>query len=87
MGFEGSRVGQQLPHQPGGLREPVLNPHLHLFKRHRVIVSVYAAGPLLGGALAVGVFALLRDRHVLTAKLFHDPTYPSVTGGTMPTRP
>ena len=30
---------------------------------------VYAAGPRLGGALAVGAFALLRDRHVLTAKL------------------
>ncbi len=45
---------------------------------------VYAAGPLLGGALAVGAFALLRDRHVLTAKLFHDPSYPSVTGGSMP---
>jgi len=48
---------------------------------------VYAAGPLLGGALAVGAFALLRDRHVLTAKLFHDPSYPSVTGGSLPTRP
>ena len=41
---------------------------------------VYVAGPLLGGALAVGGFALLRDRQVLTAKLFHDPRYRSTLG-------
>ena len=41
---------------------------------------VYVAGPLLGGALAVAGFALLRDRQVLTAKLFHDPRYRSTLG-------
>ena len=41
---------------------------------------VYVAGPLLGGAVAVGGFALLRDRQVLTAKLFHDPRYRSTLG-------
>jgi len=42
---------------------------------------VYVAGPLLVGALAVAAgFALLRDRRVLTAKLFHDPRYRSTLG-------
>jgi len=41
---------------------------------------VYVAGPLLGGAVAVAGFALLRDRQVLTAKLFHDPCYRSTVG-------
>ncbi len=41
---------------------------------------VYVAGPLLGGAVAVAGFALLRDRQVLTAKLFHDPRYRSTLG-------
>ncbi len=41
---------------------------------------VYVAGPLLGGAVALAGFALLRDRQVLTAKLFHDPRYRSTLG-------
>jgi len=41
---------------------------------------VYVAGPLLGVAVAVAGFALLRDRRVLTAKLFHDPRYRSTLG-------
>jgi hypothetical protein len=45
---------------------------------------VYVVGPLLGGALAVGLFALLRDRHVLTAKIFHDPAYPSTLASRLP---
>lgn len=46
---------------------------------------VYVAGPLLGGTIAVAAFALLRDRHVLTAKLFHDPRYRSTLGTSLPT--
>jgi aquaporin Z len=45
---------------------------------------IYVAGPLLGGAIAVGVFALFRDLHVLTAKLFHDPSYPSTLASSLP---
>lgn len=45
---------------------------------------VYIAGPLLGGALAVGVFALLRERQVLTAKIFHDPRYASTLASSLP---
>jgi aquaporin Z len=45
---------------------------------------IYVAGPLLGGALAVGAFALVRDRQVLTAKLFHDPRYPCTLASTLP---
>lgn len=48
---------------------------------------VYVAGPLLGGALAVGCFALFRDLHVLTAKLFHDPSYSSTLASSLPVAP
>jgi aquaporin Z len=56
----------------------LLAPHLeHL--------SLYAVGPLLGGLLAVGGYALLRDLHTVTAKLFHDPRRPSTLGSQLPT--
>jgi aquaporin Z len=45
---------------------------------------VYLAGPALGGLTAVGAFALIRDRHVLTTKLFHDPIYPSTMATSLP---
>jgi len=45
---------------------------------------VYVAGPTLGGALAVAFFASLRERHVVTAKLFHDPTYTSTFASSLP---
>ncbi len=48
-------------------------------------LPVYLVGPVLGGLLAVGVFSLIKDRHVLTAKLFHDPRYPCVLGSRLPT--
>jgi aquaporin Z len=48
---------------------------------------VYVAGPLLGGAIAVAVFADFRHQHVLTAKLFHDPAYPSTMATSLPTAP
>lgn len=45
---------------------------------------VYLAGPLAGGAIAVGVQRLLARRiWPLTAKLFHDPRYPSVLGSAL----
>ncbi len=47
---------------------------------------VYLVGPLLGGALATGVFGLFRDRVTLTAKLFHDPRYRSSLGSLLPVR-
>lgn len=46
---------------------------------------IYFAGPLAGGALAVLVFAAFKDRHILTAKLFHDHRYPSTLRTTLPT--
>lgn len=45
---------------------------------------IYFAGPLAGGALAVLAFAAFRDRHTLTAKLFHDHRYPSTLRTTLP---
>lgn len=48
--------------------------------------GVYVVGPLLGGALATGVFALFRDRVTLTAKLFHDARYRSSFGSELPIR-
>lgn len=58
------------------LLAPLLNPYW-----------VYVAGPLLGGALAVAVFALARQRHVLTVKLFHDPRYTSTLASSLPVAP
>ena len=46
---------------------------------------VYFAGPLAGSLLAVTVFAGFRNSTTLTAKLFHDPRYPSTLGSELPT--
>jgi aquaporin Z len=48
---------------------------------------IYVAGPLLGGAAAVGVFALIPAATVLTTKLFHDPAYPSTMASTLRVAP
>lgn len=58
-----------------------------LLAPHETPYWVYVLGPSLGGAFAVALFALLRDTHVVTAKLFHDPQYPSTLGTSLPTRP
>ncbi|MGI8607738.1 MAG: hypothetical protein ACR2MY_00715 [Candidatus Dormibacteria bacterium] len=40
---------------------------------------VYVVGPVTGAALAVGASRLVPGHHgPLTAKMFHDPSYPSV---------
>lgn len=41
---------------------------------------VHVVGPLAGGGIAVALFALMRSRRTLTAKLFHDPRYPGTLG-------
>lgn len=46
---------------------------------------VYVAGPVTGALAGCGVFALLRERRTLTAKLFHDPAYRSTLGSELPT--
>jgi aquaporin Z len=47
----------------------------------------YVIGPLSGAAVAVALFDLFgRGRQTLTAKLFHDPDYPSVHATTLPAR-
>lgn len=43
-------------------------------------LPIYLVGPVIGGAVAVSVFALVRSRSTLTAKLFHDPRYPGTLG-------
>ncbi len=48
---------------------------------------VYIAGPLSGALLAALGFAGFRSTHVLTAKLFHDPRYPTTLGTELPTAP
>ena len=48
---------------------------------------VYLAGPCAGALLAAAVFAAFRDTHTLTAKLFHDPRYPSTLASVLPTAP
>lgn len=47
----------------------------------------YFVGPLAGAFTASAVFRLFSRRQTLTAKLFHDPRYPSVHATTMPARP
>jgi aquaporin Z len=48
---------------------------------------IYVVGPLSGALLAAAAFGLLRDRHTLTAKLFHDPRYRSSFASAMPVAP
>lgn len=48
---------------------------------------IYVAGPCLGGALAVAVFALIPSATVLTTKLFHDPEYRSTMASTLAVKP
>lgn len=47
---------------------------------------VYLVGPLCGSLLAVGVFSLVPGAETLTAKLFHDPAYPSTLRSRLPIR-
>jgi aquaporin Z len=56
-----------------------------LIAPHLAHLGLYIAGPLLGSALAVASYALLRDLHTVTAKLFHDPRYPSTLASQLPT--
>jgi len=51
------------------------------------VVWVYVLGPATGAVLAAAIFALARRRTTLTAKLFHDPHYPSVHATSLPARP
>jgi aquaporin Z len=47
---------------------------------------VYFAGPLGGAVAATGLWAGVRGRRTLTAKLFHDPHYRSVLRSELPAR-
>lgn len=44
----------------------------------------YMVGPLAGAVLAVGAFALVPGVETRTAKLFHDPRYPTTMATTLP---
>lgn len=46
----------------------------------------YVGGPLAGAILAVAAWTLVRGRETLTAKLFHDPRYPSTLRSVLPAR-
>jgi aquaporin Z len=46
--------------------------------------GVYLVGPVLGGLVAVAVFGFLPGVETLTAKLYHDPAYPSPFGSALP---
>lgn len=47
----------------------------------------YVAGPVVGAAIAAGAFGVVTRRRTLTAKLFHDPEYPSVHATALPAKP
>jgi aquaporin Z len=52
------------------------------------LLWAYFAGPVVGAALAAGAFSwFTTERRTLTAKLFHDPDYPSVHATELPARP
>jgi aquaporin Z len=48
---------------------------------------VYIVGPIAGALIAAAGWLLVARRDVVTAKLFHDPAYPSVLGCTLPAKP
>jgi aquaporin Z len=48
---------------------------------------IYFVGPLAGSLLAVAVFGTLPGLETRTAKLFHDPRYPSTMATTLPVAP
>ena len=48
-------------------------------------IWVYIVGPCAGALLAAAVFAAFRHTNTLTAKLFHDPRYPSTLASDLPT--
>lgn len=45
---------------------------------------VYLVGPLVGAAAAVGAYNLVPETETLTAKLYHDPAYPSTLRSHLP---
>ena len=45
----------------------------------------YVVGPLTGALLAAAIFAMFPRIRVVTAKLFHDPRYPSTMASELPT--
>jgi hypothetical protein len=48
-------------------------------------VWIYFLGPMLGALLAAGLVHLMRGRlRPLTAKLFHDPRYPTIFRAAQP---
>jgi aquaporin Z len=54
---------------------------------HRLDVYwIYVAGPLAGAALAAGLHEVLPGGRPVTAKLFHDPSYRSSLGGSLPVK-
>jgi aquaporin Z len=46
---------------------------------------VYVVGPFGGALLAAVIFGAFRNTRTLTAKLFHDPRYPTTLGSDLPT--
>jgi aquaporin Z len=58
-----------------------------LLAPHTAGLWIYFVGPLAGSLLAVAVFATLPRLETRTAKLFHDPRYPSTMGTTLPVAP
>lgn len=56
-----------------------------LLAPERAHLWAYIAGPLSGALLAALIFAAFTDTTTLTAKLFHDPRYPSSLGSELPT--
>jgi aquaporin Z len=58
-----------------------------LLAPHTAYLWVYLAGPLAGSLVAVAVFDAVPGLETRTAKLFHDPRYPSTMATTLPVAP
>jgi aquaporin Z len=77
--------------QGGSLTGASLNPARSLapalLAPHTSGLWVYIVGPIAGAYLAVVLYGALSGLETRTAKLLHDPTYPSVLATTLPVKP
>jgi len=58
-----------------------------LLAPHTADLWIYLIGPVAGALLAAGVIAVLPGIETRTAKLLHDPRYPSTLATTLPAAP
>jgi len=77
--------------QAGALTGVSLNPARSLapalLAPHTAGLWIYLAGPMAGSLLAAAAITMLPGIETRTAKLLHDPRYPSTLATTLPVAP